>query len=226
MKKIALLFSIALFLTGCSIERIDTSNKDELVSYMTNIDYKLYNRYSIGYKYYLPKSVSVISYSDYNEQLLSNGDVYYLYIDVISYYYKNPLEIEQSDNDIYYKEIDNDGKSGYVKVVDYDDDRYYVTYQYNYAKIESIINKNKLDETLVNMGYILTSIKYNDSIIENLLKNSVDISNEETFKIDKPNNNESTFLDYVNTYDNYKDKDKDENLIDESTIKQSDEINE
>lgn len=224
MKKIVLLFSIALFLTGCSVEKLDTSNKDKLISYMTSKDYKLYNRYSIGYKYYLPKSVSVINYSDYNEQLLSNGEVYYLYIDITSYYHKKELAIEKSNEYIYYKEIKNNNKTGYVKVVDYDKNRYYVTYQYNYAKIESIVNKNNLDETLINMSYILTSIKYNDSIIEGLLKNNVKISNEETFKIDKPNNNESTFLDYVNTYDNYKDDTED--TTDESTIKQSDEINE
>ncbi len=228
MKKLFLLFTGVLFLCGCSVEKIDTSNTDNLVSYMTSKNYNIYNRYSMGYKYYLPKSVSVVSYTDYNEQLLSNGDIYYLYVDIISYYHKNEIERKDSSDYIYYKEIDNGDKKGYIKVEDYGNNRYYVTYKYNYSSIESIINKDKLDNTIINMSYILTSIDYNDTIIKSLLENNKDITKEEAFKIKKPNNKESTFLDYVNTYDKYKDdKDDDEDkLIDEATIKQSDEMNE
>ena len=215
MKKLVLIFSLVLCITGCSIEKIDTSNKDELISYMTNKKYDLYNRYSLGYKYYLPKTVSVINYSDYNEQLLSNGETYYFYIDVTSYYYKKDMRIEKDDDDIYYKKIDNDDKEGFVKVTE-QDDKYYVIYQYNYARIESIINKNHLDETLINMSYILSSIKYNDTIIESIVKDSTDISREEKFELDKPNNNENSFFYYVKAYDNY--NKEEEKKVDEETI--------
>ena len=227
MKKFFLLIIITIFITGCSIKKIDTADKDSLISFMTNENYKLYNRYSIGYKYYLPKGVSLINYGDYNEQLLSNGNIYYLYIDITSYYYKKEMNIEKCSDCDYYKQINNDNKKGFVKVKEHDNDRYYVIYQYNYAKIESIIDKKNIDETLINMGYILASIKYNDSIIKNIIDNNIKISNEETFNLKKPNNNESTFLDYVNTYDKYNKKEEDKNKIDdESIIINNDEINE
>ena len=54
MKKIIILTFLAFLVSGCTVKKIDTSNRDEMISVALNRDIKLYNRISNGYKYYLP----------------------------------------------------------------------------------------------------------------------------------------------------------------------------
>ena len=68
MKKIILVICL-LLLSGCSIVRIDTSNIDNIVSIVLSKDNKLYNQVGKGYKYYVPRGVSYIDTSDYNDTL-------------------------------------------------------------------------------------------------------------------------------------------------------------
>jgi hypothetical protein len=55
------------------------------------------------------------------------------------------------------------------------------------------------------MSYILSSIKYNDNIIETLIGDKkYDLSENETYNIfNTKKKNEGNFIDYVNEYDNY-----------------------
>ena len=100
MKKI-LLLSLLLLLCGCSIVRIDTSNIDNIVEVVLSKDNNLYNQIGKGYKYYVPRGVSYMDTNDYNDVLYSNGDYYYLYIDVISYYY-DVVKDYQENEEAYY----------------------------------------------------------------------------------------------------------------------------
>ena len=92
---------------------------------------------------------------------------------------------------------------------------------FNYAKIESYVDKNNLKEALGNMAYILSSIKYNDDIIENLLgdeKNN--LSESENYNIFKTKKKSSdNFLRYADEYDNY-DGDNATDLIEKKEISQ------
>ena len=112
MKKAMLILSMLLLLTGCSITRIDNATIDEVVdkSLSEKITYR--NAVGKGYKYYIPQGVIRRSIDDYNEKLYSNDDVYYLFIDVVSYLNKSKIKIPTNKDSYYFKELDN----GYINI--------------------------------------------------------------------------------------------------------------
>ena len=90
---------------------------------------------------------------------------------------------------------------------------------FNYAKMEAYIPKEDLNETITNMSYILSSVKYNKNIIETLFGNQkYDLSENEEYNIfsSKGTSSENQFLDYVNEYDNY--NGEVENLIEHNEV--------
>lgn len=202
MKKIILTFLLMLVLTGCSIVRIDTSNIDNILSVILSKDNKLYNQVGQGYKYYLPGGVSYIDSDDLNNVLYCNGTYYYLYIDAISYYYEVEREYEEN-NDAYYSKIiskDDGFKSdGYIEINKIGDS-YHLIFNYNYAKIESLVELDKLNETILNTSYILSTIKYNDDLIKIMLED--DYFTNKTGKYDNynsKNDSEKFILEKENT---------------------------
>ena len=62
-----------------------------------------------------------------------------------------------------------------------------------------------LKDALNNMAYILSSIKYNDDIVENLLGDEkYNLSDNETYNIFKTKKGDNTnFLKYADEFDNY-----------------------
>lgn len=172
MKKIILTFLIVIMLTGCSVVRIDTSNIDNILNVILTKNNNLYNQVGQGYKYYLPGGVSYIGSDDLNDILYCNGSYYYLYIDAISYYYDTHFDYKENKNIYYSKKIsDKDGfkDSGYLEI-DKRDDLYYVVFAYNHAKIETLVEEENLNNSILNSAYILSTIKYNKDIVELMLK--------------------------------------------------------
>lgn len=168
MKKIIIVF-LLIFVTGCSIVRIDTSSIDNIVSVVLSKNNTLYNRVGQGYKYYIPRGVSYIETSGSNETLYFQGNYYYLYIDIVSYFYEMDIPYEEDSSLYYSKKIDNDHGSGYLEITK-KDDLYYVKFLYNYAVIEAIVTEENLNNTVLNASYILSTIKYNSNTIELMLK--------------------------------------------------------
>ena len=171
MKKIILIFSLILILTGCSIVRIDTSSIDNILSVILTKNNKLYNQIGQGYKYYLPGGVSYIDSDDSNDILYCNGTYYYLYINTISYYYNTKIKYEKNKDAYYSKEIltkDGFKYDGYIEIVE-KDGLYHLEFVYNYAKIEAIVDEDDLNDTVLNASYILSTIKYNKNIIKIML---------------------------------------------------------
>jgi len=174
MKKIILVFSLILVLTGCSVVRIDTSDIDNILSVILTKDNKLYNQVGQGYKYYLPGGVNYIDSDDLNDILYCDGTYYYLYVDVISYYYQTKIDYNKNGTPYYFKLISpKDGfKSfGYLEI-NKENDLYHLEFVYNHAKIEAIVHKNKLNDTVLNASYILSTIKYNHDIVEIMLQDN------------------------------------------------------
>lgn len=172
MKKIAIVILIILLTTGCSLVRIDTNSIDNILNVILTKNNKLYNQIGKGYKYYLPSGVSYVKSDDLNDVLYSNGVYYYLYIDAISYYYKTDTDYNEKSNIYYSKNISTDDgfkASGYLDIVN-KDDLYYVTFLYNYAKIEAVVNKDELNNVILNSSYILSTIKYNHDIVKLMLE--------------------------------------------------------
>lgn len=167
MKKIILIV-IVLLMSGCSIVRIDTSNVDNIVNVVLSKNNTLYNQIGKGYKYYIPWGVSYIDTNKYNDILYSDGNYYYLYIDVINYYYKVEKEYKINNDAYYSKIIDLNGKKGYLEI-NREGDKYFIEFMYNYAKIETLVDENKINDVILNSSYILSTIKFNDDVIKLML---------------------------------------------------------
>jgi hypothetical protein len=172
MKKIILIISLILVLTGCSVVRIDTSNIDTILNVILTKDNKLYNQIGQGYKYYLPGGVTYIDSDDLNDILYCNGTYYYLYVDAVSYYYDIENDYKEDDKLYYSKKISIDDGfkySGYLEIKQIDD-LYYVKFVYNHANIEAVVKLESLNETILNASYILSTMKYNKDIVELMLE--------------------------------------------------------
>ena len=100
--------------------------------------------------------------------LYYNGEYLYLYVDIVSYYYKNDINYKKSNNSYFYKKINNGKQKGYVEVTQ-QDNLYYVNFYYNYARIEALVTKENLNTTILNASYILSTINYNKKLIKTML---------------------------------------------------------
>ncbi len=215
MKKIIVLLSVILLLTGCSITKIDDQSIDKIVDTVLEEDNHLYNTVFDGYKYYLPQGIQLVDKDDYNAHLIYKNQNYYLYVDVIGYYHKISPEYDVNKSSYYSKKLQYNDKTGYLEVNEIND-HYFVEVMYNYAKIEAYIPKVELNDTIINMCYILSSVQFNDKVLGTLVGDNVLNYQEETFNILEPKRKSGTFLDYVSEYDVYYDT-KDE-MPDEDKI--------
>ena len=196
MKKVLILLSILILCVGCT--RIDnTENKDLIVDFIMQNQEKKANTTSLGYKYYLPIGVSKIYDKDYNQKFKVDNNYIYLYADIVSYYYKNKLNFTEEKTDAYYyKEINNNDKTGYIKITK-EENKYYIKIVYNYAKIESYVKLTEINKILAHGMIILDSIDYNDTLIKNIIDDEYSISTDKEYKIDKPEDAESKFSEYL-----------------------------
>jgi len=92
MKKIFIF--LLIFVTGCSVVRIDTDSIDNIVSVVLSKNNTLYNQIGNGYKYYIPRGVSHIDTNELNETLYFNGNYYYLYVDIVSFLYQTEIDYD------------------------------------------------------------------------------------------------------------------------------------
>ena len=201
MRKILLILCIFIFTSGCvNIKKIEYK---EIINntIKQNINNKIYNRYGNGYKYYLPKYMNIKSSLNYNEKINSSDYTYYLYIDIISYYNKVKVDYKENDSYISYK-FNCNNNNGFLIIKDIDN-KYLVEILYNYAKIEVKVNKSDINEAINNSIIILSTINYDDKIIENLI-NEINLSNEEeTLNIFENNEKKDDFMDVIEEYDKY-----------------------
>ena len=191
MKKLAILF-LVLVLTGCSVVRIDTNDIDNIIDVVLSKKNNIYNRVGKGYKYYIPRGVTYIDTNELNDKLYSNGVYYYLYIDAVSYYYKSKLNVSDDLDIYYYRKIDGK-KEGYVKIIE-QDGLYKIEFVYNYAKIESKVKKEKIEEVILNSSYILSTVKFNDNVIKLMLDDDYFVNKEEQYDLFTRKETEDYFL--------------------------------
>ena len=214
MKRIVLLLCLVVLLTGCDIKPIDNDNIDSIIDSVLTKEIKLSNSYFDGYKYYLPRGLRLAGKKDYNAKLVSGKNTYYLFVDVIAYYNKVEKDFEPS-NGYYSKELNYNGKRGYIEITEVDG-LYFIEIMYNYAKIETLVEERYLNSAIVNSCYILSSVQFNDKVIETLVgENALDYK-ETIFDIFGPHRNTDEFLQYEEDYQ-YKG-----DIEDEPTTKDSD----
>lgn len=199
MKRIVLLLCLVVLLTGCDIKQVNNDSIDSIIENVLTKKIDLSNSYFDGYKYYLPRGLKLIGKKDYNAKLVSGKNTYYLFVDVIAYF--NKVEIKFKPSDSYYsKELNFNNKKGYIEITK-TDDLYFIEIMYNYAKIEALVEERELDTAIINSCYILSSVQFNDKVIETLVgENALDYK-ETLFDIFGPHRDTDEFLKGVDEYE-------------------------
>ena len=209
-KKILVIFLLFL-LVGCKKIDNNSSNYIELVTNCLN-DKHITNNVSLGYKYYVPKGVKKVKDFDYNQIFLIDGSRAYLYVDVISYFYDKEINLEETNDDFYYHEINYNDNVGYIRITQKSNEEYYVSIVYNYARIEFYTTYDKLNKMITLTSIIINNIEYNDTIIEKVLEGDLGQFSEFTYEVEKPEDVDSSFSQYL---EEYVQKEKTEQLPDE-----------
>jgi len=198
-KKVILLIIVALMLTGCT--KLD-NNIDNIVSATMTKEIERVNTVSTGYKLYIPIGVMQLVDNQYNQKLKIRDTHVYLYVDTVSYYYKNNLNFKSDSKfNYYYKELNLNGKTGYIGINKLDDGSFFVLIVYNYSKIEFYASEEDLPIITSSSLMILNSIKYNDNLIKMELDNNTGDNREVKYELDKPKDSESTFSQYLQEVD-------------------------
>ncbi len=223
LKKIVLLLLCVFVLSGCSIVRINTD------SYETNIynilkrkTHKI-NTNSVGYQYYLLNGITKKEGNEFNQVLRSSNGTYYMYVDLVSYYHKISKDYTPDKKAYISKSINYKENTGYLEVID-KEDYYYVKASYNFSKIEAHVSKKKLNDALSEIFYTLSSIKYNDTIIEEILGNEkYDLSENKEYNLFNIDNEDggSNYLEEVKKYDVYDAEEDAHNLIEHEEVNTS-----
>lgn len=204
MKRAFILISVIILCTGC-MQINNTTNYGDIVDNVINNSKGNVNTTSLGYKYYLPLGVSKLYDKDYNQKFKVGKTTLYMYVDSVSYYYRNALNFnDETVGSYYYQRISNGEKIGYIKITE-EDNRYFLKIVYNYAKIEAYTSKEELNNILTCSMIILDSIDYNDNLIQKILEDEYFSSVDKEYKINKPADAESKFSEYLSEYANDED---------------------
>ena len=196
--KVILLVIIALILTGCT--KVD-SNLDNIVNATMTKEINNVNTVSTGYELYIPMGVIQLVDNEYNQKFRIKDTHVYLYVDIVSYYYKNSLNYKNLDSyNYYYKEINLNNKTGYIGIDKLDDGSFFVSIIYNYSKIEFYSSYEDLPIIMSNSLIIIKSIKYNDNLIKMELDEVTSDGREIKYELDKPEDSKSTFSQYLQEY--------------------------
>ena len=217
MKKIIFLVTLLVLFTGCSIKNISKYDINDVIEEALSNNIDVTNVNFSGYKYYLPRGIKIIDKKDYNSKLLSNGNYYYLYVDVISYYYKNILDYKVKSDIYFSKKISYDGKEGYIEIEKISEEEYFLKIMYNYAKIEAYVDIDLLNSAISDSIKILSSVTYNDTVLATIIGENTLNYQEEQFSLFDSKREDGTFLDYIEEYDVYDEEDnelKDEDILD------------
>lgn len=187
--------AIILLLSGCTEI---TNNLDDVVNATMGNNKLSVNTVSTGYELYIPTGVKQVVDSQYNQKFKIRNRYVYLYVDTISYYYKNMLNYKSdSAYSYYYRELDVNGKTGYIGVNKIEDDLYFCEIIYNYSKTQFYANYEDLSFIVANSLIMQKSIKYNDNLISLELNSDVSDGREITYELDGPKDNKSLFSDYL-----------------------------
>ena len=214
MKKIFILsLFVCVLLCGCT--PVQNLTMDEIINRATNRNLEVYNTYRKGYKYNLPNGLDTIDNSEYNEVIASSKYKYYLYIDAVSYHNRVIEKYEVNNNSYFSKAIDYEDKYGYLEINKLKDGKYLIEIMYNYAKIEVIVNGEDIKVVVANALSILTSVKFNDNILNTLLNEEVSQFKEYEFNIFETST--TTESDYLESIEN--------DIYEEDDVHDSDLIN-
>lgn len=198
IRRFVFFVAIMLLLSGCS--KITNDLDDVIDATMINNKTSV-NTVSVGYEIYIPMGVGQVYDSQYNQKFKIRNRYVYLYVDTISYYYKNMLNYKSDDSyNYYYRELSINDKVGYIGVNKVEDDLYFCEIIFNYSKIEFYANLDDLSLMVADSLIMQKSIVYNDNLIKKELENTISDGREVTYELAGPKENKSTFSDYLQEY--------------------------
>lgn len=198
-KKIIIVLCLLLF-TGCTrTYYMNNLSYEDIINNATMETNNLHNTNNKGFKYFLPSGFSVSKDENFNQTLISQGSIYYLNIDIVSYYYNKLINETKNIDDYYFYSFDKNDKQGYLRIRK-NNDKFFVELCYNYAIIEVEVEESKIRYAVSRGITILNSIKYNDTVIEKQLNNSDLDTKETSYKIKEPKDKNETknVLEYIN----------------------------
>lgn len=215
MKKIFVLLALVFLITGCGIKVMPDDNLEEVIDEVLTSKDDLKNQYFAGYRYYLPRGVSLIEKFDYNTTLLYMGNKMYLYVDIISYHHKVEEDYELEEDIYFSKLLEHDNKKGYINVYQ-ENNGYYIEVKYNYGKIEAYAEEEYLTNTIMNSLYILKTLKFNDAVIDSLIGENKIEYKEENFDLFKSESDNNGYLDIIEKNDEK--YEEDDELVDDDKV--------
>ena len=215
MKKFILVLALIILFTGCEVKKITDKDINDVIDKTLSNDVQGANNNFKGYKYYIPRGFSLQNKKGDNHVLLSDGEYYYLYVDIISYFHKKDISTTFDKNLYFSKKISYNGIDGYIKIDGPKNDVYYMELVYNYSKIEAYVKEENISKALRNSIKILASIKYNDVILDTMIGEKTLSYEEELYDAFESKREDGNFLDYIEEYDTYEKKDviKDEDVL-------------
>ncbi len=214
MKKILFLLLIILC-TGCS--SLTKKSIEEVIALTTANDLALINTYRAGYKYYLPKGLKMLNHEGSNEFFSMQDIIFYMYVDRVSYFHKTKEDYKEKNDVVYSKSLSRNDIFGYIEIKNASNDKYFIEIMYNYAKIEVIVEKNRMEEVVAYAMSILTSIEYQEDVLKSLMGEDILKSNEVEHNIFESAETESGYLKIVEEYGTYEET-KDE-IVDPDFIR-------
>ena len=202
MKKFIYLALIVLLLGGCSITKVEEDSFESIINSVLYKDTNLANSSFDGYKFYLPRGTIVSAKKQSNLEIKDAKNYYYLYVDAISYYYKTKAKHKVDSNIFYSKDLSHGNSFGYIDISKVND-KYFIEVMYNYAKIEAYVEEDTLYDAFLNVCYILSTIDFNESVINYRLSNKELETTTEEFDIFKSKKDDDNFLQYIEEFDKY-----------------------
>ena len=196
LKKIIIIICLFL-LVGCT-KNINDLSLEEIIETSISETTNLHNTNNKGYRYYLPAEFTVRKNSDFNQELISHNRIYYLNIDIVSYYYKADDIVKREMSDYKYYRFEHDDKTGYLKIRK-NNDNFFVELCYNYAIIEVEVEESELRYAVSRGITILKSIRYNDLVIEKYINDNDLESSETVYKLPEPKDKDDSknILQYI-----------------------------
>ena len=210
-KKIAILMMTIFLLCGCT--SIQDSSYEDILDMAASNYMTAKNTYRSGYKYYLPKGIRVLSQRGSNEILSEGSYIYYMYVDYVSYYNKIEESYKEKEDVVYSKPLRQKEKFGYIEIKNTSNGKYFIEIMYNYAKIEVIVDKSEVEKTLAYSMSILSSIEYQENALKSLMGEDVLSTSEVEHNIFETAKTESDYLQIVEEYGVYEEKEIDPDFI-------------
>ena len=135
---------------------------------------------------------------------------------MVSYHNRIIEKYEENKTSYVSMQIDHEDKFGYLEINKMKDGKYLVEIMYNYAKIEVIVNDEDINVVVSNALSVLTSISFNDKVLNTLLNEEISQFKEYEFNIFETSaTTESAYLESIENddYEEEKDEVHDSDLI-------------